>query len=46
MLAVPGCEDSQRLPKAVAVVSALNSTARVRLDWSNPLAPSRHAITK
>jgi hypothetical protein len=32
MLDVPGSLDNQRLPKAVAVVMALNTTARVRLD--------------
>jgi hypothetical protein len=32
MLDVPGCCDSQRLPNAVAVVNALQITARVRLD--------------
>ena len=34
MLDVPGFPESQRLPKAAAVVSALNVTARVRLDCS------------
>ena len=32
MLEVPGCAGSQRLPNAVAVISALNSTARVSAD--------------
>ena len=32
MLDRPGCGDSHRLPKAVAVVSALKNTARVRVD--------------
>ena len=32
MLDVPGWLDRHRLPKAVAVVSALQITARVRLD--------------
>ena len=34
MLEVPGWLDNQRLPNAVAVVSALQITARVRLDCS------------
>ena len=46
MLAVPGWCDSHRLPNAVPVASALNSTARARLDWSRSVAPPRHAITK
>ena len=45
MLAVPGWCDSQRLPKAVAVVPALYSTAWVRLDCSSLVLPWRHAIT-
>ena len=32
MLDVPGWLESHRLPNAVAVVSALKNTARVRLD--------------
>ena len=43
MLEVPGWLESQRLPNAVAVVSALQITARVRLDcrgWSaRPATP-------
>jgi len=35
-LEVPGWLDSHKLPNAVAVVSALNITARVRLDWQKP----------
>ncbi len=35
MLAVPGWRDSHRLPNAVPVASALNSTARARLDVSS-----------
>ena len=46
MLDVPGCLDSQRLPKAVAVVMALKNTARVRLDCKRFVVPERHAITK
>src|ERR1700730_19042953 len=45
-LDVPGCFDSQRLPKAVAVVNALKNTARVRLDCKRFVVPARHAITK
>jgi hypothetical protein len=44
MLDVPGCFESQRLPNAVAVVSALQITARVRLDCSRFLRPDRQAI--
>src|SRR5690349_20779579 len=43
MLEVAGSLDSHRLPKAVAVVMALNTTARVRLDCSNDVRPARHA---
>ena len=43
---VPGCLEAQRLPKAVAVVSALQKTARVKLDWRSFLVPARHARTK
>jgi hypothetical protein len=32
MLEVPGCAENHRLPNAVAVISALNSTARVSAD--------------
>ena len=46
MLDVPGCFESQRLPKAVAVVIALKKTARVRLDCKRFVVPARHAITK
>jgi phospholipid-binding lipoprotein MlaA len=46
MLAVPGCADSHRLPNALPVASAENSTARARLDCSRSVAPARHAITK
>ena len=34
MLAVPGWCDSHRLPNALPVARALNSTARARLDWT------------
>ena len=46
MLDVPGWLDSQRLPNAVAVVSALQITARVRLDCKQiglP-GPPRHDV--
>src|SRR5437762_14223438 len=45
MLEVPGWLENQRLPNAVAVVSALKITARVRLDCKRLVCPSRHAIT-
>jgi hypothetical protein len=45
MLEAPGCLENQRLPKAVAVVIALKSTARVRLDCNSFVSPARHAIT-
>src|SRR6266478_3922127 len=45
MLDVPGWLENQRLPNAVAVVSALKITARVRLDCKRLVCPSRHAIT-
>jgi hypothetical protein len=44
MLAVPGWLDMQRLPNAVAVVNALQITARVRLDCKSFVAPPRHAM--
>ncbi len=44
MLDVPGCSDSHRLPKAVAVVSALQITARVRLDCNRSVCPERQAM--
>ena len=44
MLEVPGWLDSQRLPKAVAVVMALKMTARVRLDCRSPVCPARQAM--
>src|SRR5262249_5952217 len=44
MLEVPGWLDSHRLPNAVAVVSALNITARVKLDCRRLVWPARHAI--
>ena len=46
MLAVPGWLDSQSAPNAVAVVSALKTTARIRLDCSGAVSPARHAMTK
>ena len=44
MLAVPGCEENIRLPNAVAVVSALKITARVRLVCNRCVTPSRQAM--
>jgi uncharacterized protein (DUF2147 family) len=44
MLDVPGWLDSHRLPNAVAVVSALKNTARVRLDCSRSVCPPRQAM--
>ena len=47
MLAVPGWLDAQRLPKPVAVVSALKKTARVRLDVQQVRAagpPGHHEV--
>src|SRR5690348_2914977 len=46
MLAVPGWGESQRLPNAVDVVSALNTMARLVLDSSMWATPDRHATTK
>jgi hypothetical protein len=44
MLDMPGWFDSHRDPKAVAVVMALKTTARVRLDCNSPVWPARHAM--
>src|SRR5262249_26251637 len=44
MLEVPGWVESHRLPNAVAVVSALKITARVRLDCKSAVFPCRHAM--
>jgi len=44
MLDVPGWLEKNRLPNAVAVVAALNITARVSTDWSRLVCPSRHAM--
>ena len=44
MLEVPGWLESHRLPNAVAVVSALQITARVRLDCNRLVCPARHAM--
>src|ERR1700722_13386766 len=44
ILDVPGCFDNQRLPNAVAVVSALQMTARVRLDCNGFACPARQAM--
>ena len=46
MLAVPGWLDSHSVPKPVAVVNALKSTARDRLDCRKLCPPARHAMTK
>ena len=46
MLAVPGWLDSHKAPNAVAVTSALKTTARIRLDCSIAVSPARHASTK
>ena len=46
MLAVPGWLDSHKAPNAVAVVSALKTTARIRLDCSIAVSPARQASTK
>ena len=40
MLEVPGWLESHRLPNAVAVVMAENTTARVRLDCSSAVFPT------
>ena len=47
MLDVPGWLESQRLANAVAVVMALNSTARVSEEASrlvSPFPPGQHVI--
>jgi hypothetical protein len=44
MLEVPGSSDNQRLPNPVAVVIALNITARVNVDRTSAVCPLRHAI--
>src|SRR5882762_6837433 len=44
MLEMPGWSESQRLPNAVAVVSALKNTARVRVDCSRLVRPARQAM--
>ena len=46
MLAVPGWLDSHSAPNAVAVVRALKTTARIRLDCSIAVSPARQASTK
>jgi hypothetical protein len=45
-VAVPGWVESQSAPKAQAVVSALKTTARIRLDFNIAVSPRRQAITK
>jgi len=45
MLEVPGCDESHRLPNAVAVISAEKNTARVSGDWRKLVSPLRHAST-
>ena len=44
MLDVPGSLENYRLPNAVAVVQALNVTARVSTDCNSLVCPSRHAM--
>ena len=44
MLDVPGWWENQRLPKAVAVVQALNRIARVSGDCKKFVSPARHAM--
>jgi hypothetical protein len=44
MLDIPGYSDDHMLPKAIAFVMALNTTARVRVDCSSPVFPARHAM--
>jgi hypothetical protein len=46
MLAVPGWLEAQRLPKPVAVASALKNTARARLEVNRCEPPERQDITK
>jgi hypothetical protein len=46
MLAVPGWLDAKRLPKPVAVASALKNTPRARLDVKRCELPARQDITK
>jgi hypothetical protein len=46
MLAVPGWLEAQRLPKPVAVASALKKTPRARLDVRRCEPPERQDITK
>ncbi len=43
MLDVPGWLENHRLPKAVAVVQALNVTARVSTDCNKLVDLERHA---
>src|SRR5579871_4931607 len=43
MLEVPGWCESHRLPKAIPVVDALNTIARVSGDCRNLVSPPRHA---
>src|SRR5208283_1860531 len=45
MLAVPGWDDSMRLPKAVPVVREEKKIARVRLEASISTFPLRQAMT-
>src|SRR5208283_3697040 len=46
MSAIPGDRESARLPKAVPVVRALNSTALAVLERNRPSSPARQRITK
>ena len=45
MLDVPGWLEKNRLPKATAVVMALNITARVNGEARRLVSPARHAST-
>src|SRR3954452_4807304 len=44
MLEVPGWLESERLPKAAAVVRALQLTPRLKLDSIRLVCPARHAM--
>ena len=44
MLDVPGWLENYKLPNAVAVVQALNVTARVSTDCNRLVCPSRQAM--
>lgn len=44
MLEMPGSLESHKLPKAVAVVMALKTTARVNVDSNRLVLPPRQAM--